>query len=91
MRGTPATGDQGADLIAKKDGRTIIVQAKCYQSTVGNKAAKADTKWCCEESPLLTQSGHRTEWTWAVVAMGVILIPKLTVPVRYPGHGAGQH
>jgi Restriction endonuclease len=36
----PATGDQGADLIAKKNGRTIIIQAKCYQGTVGNKAVQ---------------------------------------------------
>jgi hypothetical protein len=27
--GTPVTGDQGADLIAKKNGRTIIIQAHC--------------------------------------------------------------
>lgn len=36
--GTPTTGDQGADLIAKKDGKTIIIQAKRYQGAVGNKA-----------------------------------------------------
>jgi restriction endonuclease Mrr len=40
VRGTPASGDQGADLIAKKDGRTIIIQAKRYQGTVGNKAVQ---------------------------------------------------
>jgi hypothetical protein len=40
VRGTPATGDQGADLIAKKDGRTIIIQAKRYQGAVGNKAVQ---------------------------------------------------
>jgi hypothetical protein len=40
VQGTPTTGDQGADLIAKKDGRTIIVQAKRYQGTVGNKAVQ---------------------------------------------------
>src|SRR4029079_3746662 len=40
VQGTPITGDQGADLIAKKDGRTIIIQAKCYQGTVGNKAVQ---------------------------------------------------
>lgn len=38
VRGTPATGDQGADLIAKKDGKTIIIQAKRYQGSVGNKS-----------------------------------------------------
>ena len=40
VRGTPASGDQGADLIAKKNGRTIIIQAKRYQGTVGNKAVQ---------------------------------------------------
>jgi hypothetical protein len=38
--GTTATGDQGADLIAKKDRKTIIIQAKRYQGTVGNKAVQ---------------------------------------------------
>jgi HJR/Mrr/RecB family endonuclease len=40
VRGTPATGDQGADLIAQKNGKTIIIQAKRYQGTVGNKAVQ---------------------------------------------------
>jgi HJR/Mrr/RecB family endonuclease len=38
--GTPATGDQGADLLAKKDGRTIVIQAKNYQGPVGNSAVQ---------------------------------------------------
>ena len=38
--GTPKTGDQGADLIAKKNGKTIIIQAKRYESSVGNKAVQ---------------------------------------------------
>jgi Restriction endonuclease len=37
---TPTTGDQGADLIAKKEGRKYIIQAKRYQGTVGNKAVQ---------------------------------------------------
>jgi Restriction endonuclease len=40
VQGTPITGDQGADLIAKKNGQTIIIQAKCYQGTVGNGAVQ---------------------------------------------------
>jgi restriction endonuclease Mrr len=40
VQGTPTTGDQGADLIAKKDGRTVIIQAKRYQGAVGNKAVQ---------------------------------------------------
>ena len=40
VRGTPTTGDQGADLIAKKDGKSIVIQAKRYQGAVGNKAVQ---------------------------------------------------
>jgi restriction system protein len=38
--GTPATGDQGADLIAKKNGRTVVIQAKRYSAPVGNRAVQ---------------------------------------------------
>lgn len=35
---TARTGDYGADLLLKKDGRTIVVQAKRYNNNVGSKA-----------------------------------------------------
>jgi hypothetical protein len=35
---TKASGDQGIDVIASKNGKTIGIQAKCYSSTVGNSA-----------------------------------------------------
>jgi HJR/Mrr/RecB family endonuclease len=38
--GTPATGDQGADLIAKRNGKTIAIQTKGYTGTVGNGAVQ---------------------------------------------------
>lgn len=40
IRGTSATGDQGADLIAKRNGKTIVIQAKRYQGSVGNRAVQ---------------------------------------------------
>jgi HJR/Mrr/RecB family endonuclease len=40
VSGTPVTGDQGADLLAKKDGKTLVIQAKRYQGSVGNKAVQ---------------------------------------------------
>ena len=40
VSGTSATGDQGADLIVKHEGRTIIIQAKRWESVVGNKAVQ---------------------------------------------------
>ena len=55
VTGTPATGDQGADLLARKDGRKIAIQAKRYKGSVGNGAVqevvgalkfyKADEGW----------------------------------------------
>lgn len=38
--GTPASGDQGADLIARRNGRTIAIQAKGYRGSVGNGAVQ---------------------------------------------------
>jgi restriction system protein len=40
VRRTPSTGDQGADLIAEKANRTVVVQCKYYSSPVGNKAVQ---------------------------------------------------
>ena len=37
---TPVTGDQGADLIATKNGRKIIIQVKRYAGSVGNGAVQ---------------------------------------------------
>lgn len=37
---TKASGDQGADIIAHKNGQILIVQCKKYQSPVGNKAVQ---------------------------------------------------
>ena len=40
VRGTAVTGDQGADLIAKTATKTVVIQAKRYQGSVGNKAVQ---------------------------------------------------
>jgi hypothetical protein len=37
---TATTGDQGADIIASKGERRVIIQAKRYSGTVGNKAVQ---------------------------------------------------
>ena len=37
---TGKTGDQGGDLIANLNGQRIVIQAKCYTSTVGNAAVQ---------------------------------------------------
>ncbi|MBN1366249.1 MAG: restriction endonuclease [Syntrophaceae bacterium] len=40
VRGTPTTGDQGADIIAYKGERHIVIQAKRHKGSVGNKAVQ---------------------------------------------------
>ena len=45
---TKTSGDQGIDLVAKKDDYVLAIQAKCYTGTVGNHAimeAVAGTKY----------------------------------------------
>jgi hypothetical protein len=40
IRGTATTGDQGGDLIATMGQQTVVIQAKRYRGTVGNKAVQ---------------------------------------------------
>ena len=40
IRGTAVTGDQGADIIARKGDKTVLIQAKRYYKPVGNKAVQ---------------------------------------------------
>jgi HJR/Mrr/RecB family endonuclease len=37
---TRGSGDQGIDIIAEKDGRTLVVQCKKWQNACGNKAVQ---------------------------------------------------
>ncbi|QGM96184.1 restriction endonuclease [Methylocystis parvus] len=37
---TPASGDQGVDIVAEKRGRRIVVQCKMYSKPVGNRAVQ---------------------------------------------------
>ncbi|MFC3912742.1 restriction endonuclease [Pseudaeromonas sharmana] len=37
---TPKSGDQGADVIAEKNGKRIVLQCKMYNQPVGNKAVQ---------------------------------------------------
>src|SRR5205823_2118932 len=37
---TPISGDQGIDIIAERDGVTLVLQCKLYTSPVGNRAVQ---------------------------------------------------
>ena len=43
---TAASGDQGADVIAKKGGRLLVVQCKLYSGTVGTAAVQEAHSAC---------------------------------------------
>lgn len=40
VQSTPVTGDRGADVVADKEGRRLVVQCKLYGQPVGNKAVQ---------------------------------------------------
>lgn len=62
---TGKTGDQGADLIANKDGQRIAIQAKCYTGTVGNDAVQqaisAQKFYDCNRAMVVTNSNFTRE------------------------------
>ncbi len=43
VRGTPTTGDQGADLLADRAGRLVVIQVKRHKARVGNGAVQEVT------------------------------------------------
>ena len=40
VESTPSSGDQGVDLVLRKDGKTTVVQCKSHQSPVGPAIAR---------------------------------------------------
>ena len=58
-------GDQGGDVLASKNGENILIQAKCYQGTVGNAAVQqavgAKSYYGCTRSVVITTSSFTSE------------------------------
>lgn len=59
---TKATGDQGADILATKDGITVVFQCKMYNAPVGNKAIQeafsATTHYMAHYGAVVTNSSY---------------------------------
>ena len=74
---TKASGDQGVDLIATRNGTTLAIQAKCYEGTVGNHAIMevvAGTKYYnADQSMVITNSTFTKSAIELAKANGVIL------------------
>lgn len=75
---TGRTGDQGGDLIANKDGQRIVIQAKCYSGSVGNKAVQeaisAQKYYDCNRAIVVTTSTFTKEAIDLAKVGGVELI-----------------
>lgn len=58
---TPASGDQGADVIARRGPETVVIQCKFYTGAVGNKAvqevAAARVHYGATQAAVVSKSG----------------------------------
>ncbi len=75
---TPATGDQGGDLLFTHNSKKYVVQAKHYKSTVGNKAVQeahaAKGFYGCDEALVITSSTYTKAATALARQLGVKLV-----------------
>ena len=80
VSGTPKTGDQGADLIATKHGKTYVIQVKKYANPVGNAAVQevvaARGYYNGEVGVVITNSTFTTSARALAAKNNIILIDK---------------
>jgi len=77
-RVTQASGDQGADVIATKGGRKIVVQCKLYSQPVGNKAVQevyaAKQHQQADEAIVVSNAGYTIPARQIAATTGVHLL-----------------
>jgi len=75
---TKATGDQGADVIAEKDGARMVLQCKLYSSPVGNKAVQeafaAQRHYRANASAVVTNAAYTASAISLAATTGVQLL-----------------
>ena len=75
---TPASGDQGADIVAIRDGRRLIVQCKRLTKPVGNaavqEAAAAQRYWAGDRAAVVSNAGFTPAARRLAAATGVLLL-----------------
>jgi len=93
---TPGSGDQGADIIAEKDDRRVVIQCKYYNGTVGNRAVQeAYAAATFQDAPyavvvtnsVFTKSAHQLAHKNGVLLMHHTDLPRLELIVT---SGAGS-
>lgn len=75
---TKASGDQGADVVAEKEGTRIVLQCKLYSGTVGNKAVQeaysAQRHYAAHASAVVTNSEFTPSARALANTTGVLLL-----------------
>lgn len=75
---TKGSGDQGADVLADKNGVSFAIQCKMYSKPVGNKAVQeANTArdfYKCDYAAVITSAGYTKSARQAANACNVILL-----------------
>lgn len=74
---TRGSGDQGVDILAKKDGIKYAIQCKCYSSPLGNKPIQevntGKTIYRCQIGAVMTNQSFTNGAKEAAGATGVLL------------------
>jgi hypothetical protein len=86
---TKASGDQGIDLIASKNGKRIGIQAKGYAKSVGNSAVQeafaGKTHYGCDECVVITNSRFTRGAGELAVSTGCLLLSGSRIPALING------
>jgi len=76
---TPASGDQGADIVADREGLRLVVQCKRLGRPVGNaavqEAAAALRYWEGDRAAVVSNAGFTPSARRLAAATGVLLLP----------------
>jgi restriction system protein len=90
---TPGSGDQGADIIAEKDSRRVVIQCKLYNGAVSNKAVQEayaaaafqDAHYAAVvTNSVFTKSAHQLAHKNGVLLMHHTDLPRLELIVASP-------
>lgn len=84
---TVASGDQGIDVIAKRDGRKLGIQCKLYSSAIGNKAVQeahaGKLFYDVDKVAVLSNSDFTRSAKDLAAATGVVLCSHHDIPCLY--------
>ena len=83
-RVTQSSGDQGVDILASKEGKTVAIQCKLYSSPVGNKAVQEAFSgakfYDAHYAAVLTNAGFTASAKDLAASTGVILLSPEDIP-----------